>query len=842
MSRVNVSPSIANPTHELKLSDGIQSWGMRLDRGAAGIQERPQRGSSPLFASMEQRTWIGGRGLEEWADDPRRYLDAQNLITLVPGRAFPAPQWKFASGLRTTYENLPGNMNWLPLIGTQRYFAATFTVGGSAFDAQKVYIWLRKQGAPGTLTIQIWTDVASAPGSLVTSASGTVTTSTITDILSVFKSVDVSAAANLSASTAYWVVVFGASTDSRANHWRIGYASGSSGQKSSDGSSWSASTAKIYFRVTDADVVRRFRYLFLDGGLYAVDEKANAAAAQVYMNGKRGKATSGGATTLTDTNATFGSSSAYVGASVRIINGTGDGQTRSITSHTATALTVPAWNTAPDSTSEYIVYKTAIWVEITGHGLTKPVSDVAVANGIAYFAQGTTAMRRMRFNAAAAPPAHEFEAEVSSTKADLLHSFYDTRSSTVQMWRAIHSTTAVSRVAPAAWGAGHTWGSDIPVGSKDFRITELADFNGALQVFKEDSLWNVIADKADRYNVGLEAVAERTNGAAWAVQDNFLYFSWSHSVERLYGAEIKDVGPWSGSGLPDGRRGPIAAIEPVVGWLFMTVDAQSWAGKTSCVLAYDPANDAYCELFRAWETNLSCQGIKWQPCPGTNPYLWINVGGEMVYQVWAHDTQNLLKDSTVAFQHEAELITGVYDMRRATLPKLFSRAFAIADNLGSTTLLSLYFQFDGDIGSTTWIPLGDEYVSPEASWGVSLGNIRAGRFRLLFNTSTATTPPVARAFTVEGYARPPVKYEYTLRVKVSSLQRTLAGTPDARPDDFLDWVKQTSRGMSEVSLSSIWAQLQGRTVLVEPPSVIRTFTNNILHWWGGVIVITLLEV
>lgn len=69
-----------------------------------------------------------------------------------------------------------------------------------------------------------------------------------------------------------------------------------------------------------------------------------------------GKATSGGATTLTDSAAAWGTSQ-WVGYTLEITGGTGSGQTKTITSHTATALTVSTWTTNPDSTSTYSIYK-----------------------------------------------------------------------------------------------------------------------------------------------------------------------------------------------------------------------------------------------------------------------------------------------------------------------------------------------------------------------------------------------------------------------------------------------------------------------------------------------------
>ncbi len=68
-----------------------------------------------------------------------------------------------------------------------------------------------------------------------------------------------------------------------------------------------------------------------------------------------GTATSGGASTLTDT-AKAWSVNAYANKAVNITAGTGAGQTRTIVSNTATQLTADTpWVTQPDATSVYAI-------------------------------------------------------------------------------------------------------------------------------------------------------------------------------------------------------------------------------------------------------------------------------------------------------------------------------------------------------------------------------------------------------------------------------------------------------------------------------------------------------
>jgi hypothetical protein len=84
-----------------------------------------------------------------------------------------------------------------------------------------------------------------------------------------------------------------------------------------------------------------------------------------------GTATSGTSTTLTDTSKSWGTD-VWVGNKVSITGGTGAGQTRSISSNTATVLTVSsAWTTNPDATSTYNI----LGGGVSDHGALTGLAD-----------------------------------------------------------------------------------------------------------------------------------------------------------------------------------------------------------------------------------------------------------------------------------------------------------------------------------------------------------------------------------------------------------------------------------------------------------------------------------
>jgi hypothetical protein len=76
------------------------------------------------------------------------------------------------------------------------------------------------------------------------------------------------------------------------------------------------------------------------------------------LMGDGGTASAGSSTSITDS-AQAWRTNEWIGATVKVIAGTGSGSTATVTASTATALTVSSWSgTAPAASSEYIVYRT----------------------------------------------------------------------------------------------------------------------------------------------------------------------------------------------------------------------------------------------------------------------------------------------------------------------------------------------------------------------------------------------------------------------------------------------------------------------------------------------------
>ena len=86
---IKVYPGAKRPSHQISLSDGVQTFGLRLEDGPQSVQEIPVTPSTvhftdggtkfgdwePGMSHIEQRTWEGGRANDSYVDDPTRYAD-----------------------------------------------------------------------------------------------------------------------------------------------------------------------------------------------------------------------------------------------------------------------------------------------------------------------------------------------------------------------------------------------------------------------------------------------------------------------------------------------------------------------------------------------------------------------------------------------------------------------------------------------------------------------------------------------------------------------------------------------------------------------------------------------
>jgi hypothetical protein len=481
------------PNH-VTLSDDLHEFTLKLRDGARGFNEGSTSPSTlnqtsgggkygdfdANFSHLEQRTWHGGRGSENFVDDQTRYFDSKELWSLTPNKLFPAPQWDFAKGIRVVDEYMPvtRNLTWVSLIGSNRFQDISFAASAT-YNADRAYVFIRRKGTPNSnlLTLEQCADNAGDPGTVNKTVTKTI--SDITDFISVFQEFDWTTTQAQSSGTTYHIKVYGGSADTSDNCWQIGVDAGVSGGKSSTaGSVWVASGWKPFFRVVEAPVNRKWLPFYLEGGTYVVSVNADLSASVVYINGDRGTASAGSTTTLTNSARTWPTDK-WAGARVKIIGGTGVGLNSRITSNTSTILTLT--DTLPfalDNTSRYVIYKTPYWttdsIGTTGLGA---VTDVAVLGNIAYFAQGAGVnMRRARVNA----NNHEWAAD-GTNRADLVKRHFDP-SAGAQLWKSNRSPVQYAYAPAVAWGVNLTFGTGVGVGSAEYLITGLQPYNNQMYI------------------------------------------------------------------------------------------------------------------------------------------------------------------------------------------------------------------------------------------------------------------------------------------------------------------------------------------------------------------------
>ena len=933
---IKVYPGVKRPTHHISLSDGVRTFGLRLEDGPRSIEEIPMTPSTvhfsgggtkfgdwePWMSHLEQRSWEGGRGLADFVDDPTRFFDSKLAWTLTPGRLFPVPRWKFANGHMTeAHENLPGDMDWLILSGLVYEVAEPFTHSSDWATYEYSYLWLRRVGNPSDLTITLQIDNAGEPGTIKSYAEISADDVHEGEVyLWRFTMLTPSALTG----TDGWIKASADMGDDAANHWEIGIDAdgGTASYRFYDPGVWTAAAYSLYYRIIEGQAKRKWHFFEFEGAMYAIDQQIDETASKLYINGDRGKATGASSTTISDSNQSW-INNQWVNAYLKIVAGTGKGQFRKITSNGATSLGVAAWDITPDTTSEYVIYHTAIWQDISpgsGDQIDGVVKSVAIADDFVAFAQGQSVnILKMRWNPAASPPAHEFDDD-GTNKADLLLTFQDDHNE-IKMYAANAAAGTVARATLPPWSTDMTFETSLDVGDSSLPILSLFEHAGSVYAFKPNGRYQIVygetvydtgkttaatgttlsdSDKswtANEYiyyyvkimdGTGKDQVRKITantssqltvvnwttnpdatsvykifkenpattktpgdigftlsdnNGQAVLSHGSYVSFSWGgYSLQRLANlqgtAELSNIGPDKGEGLPDHRRGPIVALRGTPPAIVAAVDGG--IDNYSSILVQPLRTLGWHEIFRGPYTGGRVQNIYFQD--SYRPRLWFDFDGELCYQDWPRHTFNPLKDSELTFNEEAILVSSTIDMGVSSLPKYIESINAAVENLASGNEIRLDYQINENVGTSAWIEAGTFQINPTDVVEVNRGEVYRIRFRLRIVCNDEHNPPVVNATVLKGFARTPIKYQWVMRVKASSIQRDLSGvSKDANPDELLTWLKEAAVNTKGILMRSIWEQMDNKYVVVEPPTLLRAFTNNILGYWGGTATVTLRE-
>jgi hypothetical protein len=485
MAPITVSPKNANPTHHISLTDGKITIGLiavdsQMKKDPDLIGRNPVERSSlktstgnqqysdlePPYTVLAQSNWAGGRGQDIFETDVTRFRDSLRLNTARTGKVMLAGREKYGYGYRNQTYMLPGSMKLRQLAGGERYLAKSISASGS-YSVLAISLWIRYRGKPNAdLTVKILSDSTGSPGS--TLQTKTLAYTSIDALLSEFYNFVITSQA-ITSGTQYWVEVYGSASDDEDNHWEVGVKDGAgSTYKSSNGSTWTIDNVDLYYRLIDAPAPTDGNYFEYKKQLYFVSKPSDGTAAKLYMNGARGAAisNSGDLNYINAGGSPAWSSDEWVGCVAVIIGGTGlaeEQNWRVITGNTSASARVSSpWKIAHDTTTEFVILGSLKWTEITGHGLTVPVTDVLVSSmNVVYFAQGDSVnMRRMREYNSAGTWTRDFAAD-GTNKAVYLIEFNGGGFDLMQIVRSLSDCT-IARAKPKAWATDLVFGSTAP--------------------------------------------------------------------------------------------------------------------------------------------------------------------------------------------------------------------------------------------------------------------------------------------------------------------------------------------------------------------------------------------
>lgn len=841
MRRVIVSPDQIKRTHHISLSDGQKTLGFiavdgkgnaapfsitraPVNRTALKTTSGSQTYSDfePPWSPVAQEDWSGGSGILDFDDNITRFWDANRINTTFTKKMFLGPQETYTTGLRNQVNNLPGDLTWTAMKpGSREYIAALFTANAN-FSAANIYIHVRRVGTPASsLTVELCSSSAGEPDAVLQTA--TITTTNINDTDARFYKAAITAEA-LSSGTLYWIKIY-SSGGTDQDHWKVGVNNtGGASKESSDGATWSMSSVDLYYRVTDAETVKYpilFRYLYAQYLILNGDSGAPA----LYINGDRGvaDANTGVLTTLVDATKSW-TNDEWIGSIVYIFKGTGSSERqpwRTITDNNGTTLTVDAaWKITHDTTTEYVIFNSSKWTEITGHGLTAPVMDVCVVNNYCYLCQGDdVAIMRWRAYNNSGTFTNQFAAD-STNKAMFLEPTRES-DSVLYLWRANNKDASgdisLSRAAsPTTW-ADLSFGTAIPLRDQLGKITQLQEYDQKCWVMREGSVFAAAGTKVDEINLReIHTMMESTNGMAVTVQNVYLFFNLGAGIERYYSSSMDDVGPNRDDGLPTDKQGVVSVLLAYPGRYMAAIDGG--ASGASSVMMHN--GTGWHNIYTAPAAGLRILAIDFQPIQSTvSDRLWVCVGSDVIWLPFPSLTLDPTKDSNYHFAHYGNFTSGWIYVGMVDAFKFFKSLKLFAENLTDAgQIVEAEYQIDD---SDEWIPLDKAFdTSPvqeidlKENFGVMGKRLR---FRLHLYTNDNSKTPLIKTTVIENISQVAVKYSYGFMYRVADGDVNLLGeSAEISAGDFQDTIDDWAANLTPLVQRAWRERFDNKTVFIDP--------------------------
>ena len=789
MTAPRVSPTEPNPTHHVSLrprngptiglilcdANGKPRWDT-FRRNAIDRTSLKTSSGTSSYADLEhpyepvvQDNWTSGRGNLDFEQDSSGYYDSFRMKSSIANKLFLGPQEQWSTGdHRDEDGDKPGDVTWKKLLGENQYLSRRFTASAS-YTAVSAWLLARKRGTPGDMTIAVHNDSAGSIGTKIDDV--TVASTRMDDILSEWLNETISAA--LTSGTAYWIKAYGDDDDDNRNHWQVAVdnASGTTNY-SSDGASWTSADFDLYFRLTDAAATKTVIFVEYKEAMYCF-VSGTSGAPNVYINGDRGAAdsNSGNLDKLIDA-AKGWTTNEWAGAIVLITGGTGKGEPqrwRNISSNTATQLVVDEdWTITHDTTTEYVIIADDTWTEITGHGITAPVTDILVeSNDYLLVCQGdSTNMRRHReFNDSGTWKnlAHaDCKADDGTNKFAFL-TFEPQANKIVGGNNSDGSgDISVDTADPIAW-ANHTFSGTPTVLPETHKMTGLVVYpdageDEAAWVGREEIPW-VVPTTGNPYPFAIDEVRklkDDDNCSQMLKHDVYLYMNMRQLVERWYNGSLDDVSPSQGEGLPANRRGKVVSLVGVPGKVLYGIDAG--ASGYSSVMEYDAGG--LHEIYRGAKGE-RLVAMKYQSVAGGLDRLWIYIGNDIIWMPYPDEPDNELNDSDYLYTHEGAIVLSRMHAGMLDVQKLVKNIKLWCEDMSEDEQwVELDWRLDDD---TAWLEYDEEFFD-EPHNVINFGTrthyglgAKRYQFRIRFCTNDASDTPQLLAFIMEGVIRIGVK-------------------------------------------------------------------------------------
>lgn len=802
----------------------LRQWGrvpMQRTSMKTGTGNLKYSDLEPPFYAAAQDDWAGGRGALTLLDDPTKCQDENGLMTWIPkkvtlgplahtsystpGMSYETYQEAAKVKLSTVYDD--------PDTDGMGMFAQTFTTTeGRVVTGVRIRMMsadfcqsaarVRLTGVDGsgkpnlldvkatTRATQFWDGGAGFALGWVFAGTG---------------QFDFDAGAVYLAAGTYAIVVdLSVKYENESIYWygdgNAGYSGGQAWGWHQDVGDWSAVSIDLNFRLQidyEGSACKFFTYL---GGLYAAMSYGDQTTLRRRCVHRKVVSVPSRTSVMFDSGVTFTSS--WIGETIRIVSGTGAGQSRKITAvPTAQMLTIgAAWDVPPD-TSSVATVTTPTWDTVGG--FAGRVCGVCVTGEVVYFALGPTQyIQRMRWDSSSQTYG---TAADGTNKAEALVLFRDT-ANTPCLWRGLNYE--VSNAGLQAWGTALTFGTAIRVGSGDSRITSVAVYDDRLFVGKEDGIWAIESSVPRQVPVDFSSLRSSGNCKRMIAWNLFLIFPLLHGLERLYGTQVDDFGPNKGEGLPSGRNGPIVDLLPLPGMVLAVVDG----GNTgySSIMLYNTLG--WHEVIRGAQ-NGRMAGVWYEVLADGEIRLWYNEGGSLCYANMSALTFDRSLDSRMDYAATGEMVTLWAGTDLADVPKIWHEVAIFWERAGAT--LTLYYQRDNE---TAWTSVGS--TTTDGVVRFALGNVSAKRLRLkigLARGSTTTQTPVLHAITIEAVGRVGVKHAYQTHAVLEPQAVTVNGRADGVDvAEVLAKLDAWSGATTALTLRHTLAEFDSKTVVLEP--------------------------